>query len=138
MYCDEDPRVRKLAGQVGCKARSYGFADGADYQAREVVAKHPGNSFEVWSRGARLAGVTLNVPGQHNVLNALACFATLAELGVGADKIVAGSGELQRGGAALSAQRASATGSRWSTTTLTIRRSCSPRCGRPAKGSGRA
>ncbi len=30
------------------------------------------------------------MPGQHNVLNALACFATLTELGVDADKIVSG------------------------------------------------
>jgi UDP-N-acetylmuramate--alanine ligase len=90
VYCDEDPRVRRLAGQVSCKARSYGFADAADYQARAVVAKHPGNSFEVWSHGKRIAGVTLTVPGQHNVLNALACFATLAELGVSAAKIVTG------------------------------------------------
>lgn len=90
VYCDEDPRVRGLAGRVSCKARSYGFADTADYQARAVIAKHPGNSFEVWSQDKRLAGVTLNVPGRHNVLNALACFATLFELGVSVDQIVAG------------------------------------------------
>ena len=92
VYCDEDPRVRRLSERVACRARSYGFADTADYQARAVVAKHPGNSFEVWSKGRKLAEVTLAVPGSHNVLNALACFATLAELGVAADKIAEGLG----------------------------------------------
>jgi UDP-N-acetylmuramate--alanine ligase len=90
VYCDEDPRVRRLAGQVSCRARSYGFADTADYQARAVVDKHPGDSFEVWGRDERLADITLNVPGRHNVLNALACFATLTELGVAEDKIAGG------------------------------------------------
>jgi UDP-N-acetylmuramate--alanine ligase len=90
VYCDEDPRVRRLAGQVACRACSYGFAETADYQAQAVVAKQPGNSFEVWNAGRRLADVTLAVPGRHNVLNALACFATLAELGVPAEKIVQG------------------------------------------------
>jgi UDP-N-acetylmuramate--alanine ligase len=90
VWCDEDERVRRLAGQVSCKARSYGFADTADYQARAVEAKHPGNSFEIWNKGQKLADATLNVPGSHNVLNAMACFATLYELGVEADKIVEG------------------------------------------------
>jgi UDP-N-acetylmuramate--alanine ligase len=90
VWCDEDERVRKLATNVSCKARSYGFADSADYQARAVVAKHPGNSFEVWNKGKKLDDVTLNVPGSHNVLNAMACFSTLYELGVKEDKIVRG------------------------------------------------
>jgi UDP-N-acetylmuramate--alanine ligase len=90
VYCDEDARVRKLALQVACRACSYGFADTADYQARAVIAKHPGNSFEVWKQGKKLADVTLSVPGSHNVLNALACFATLAELDVAAETIVSG------------------------------------------------
>jgi UDP-N-acetylmuramate--alanine ligase len=67
---------------------SYGFRDGADYQAREVVAGHPGGTFEVWSDGSLLASISLEVPGRHNILNALACFATLAELGVPAEAMV--------------------------------------------------
>ncbi len=58
----------------------------------------------------RLASVTLRVPGKHNVLNALACFATLTELGVPPEQIVPALGELHRRGAALPAGRASGTG----------------------------
>jgi UDP-N-acetylmuramate--alanine ligase len=90
VYCDEDQRVRRLSERVACRASSYGFGDTADYQARAVVAKHPGNSFEVWNKGSKFSEVTLSVPGSHNVLNALACFATLSELGVPTDKIAAG------------------------------------------------
>ncbi len=90
VYCGEDERVRKVAAGVSCRACSYGLEGEPDYQARAVVAKHPGNSFEVWHNGKKLADVVLAVPGRHNVLNALACFATLAELGVSAEEIVQG------------------------------------------------
>ncbi|MFH1834000.1 MAG: UDP-N-acetylmuramate--L-alanine ligase, partial [bacterium] len=87
VYCAEDPRVSALARRVGSRVCSYGFADSADYQAREVDLKHPGSSFGVWRRGEKLASVTLEVPGEHNVLNALACFAALSELGLAPDQI---------------------------------------------------
>jgi UDP-N-acetylmuramate--alanine ligase len=53
-----------------------------------VVAKHPGNSFEVWHGRRKVASVALCVPGRHNVLNALASFAALSELGMDAEQIV--------------------------------------------------
>jgi UDP-N-acetylmuramate--alanine ligase len=88
VYCAEDPRVSALAPRMGCRVCSYGFDEDADYQAREVVLGHPGGSFEVWWGGSRLASVSLEVPGRHNILNALACFATLAELGVPSETMV--------------------------------------------------
>jgi UDP-N-acetylmuramate--alanine ligase len=42
----------------------------------------------VWKAQRRLATVNLRVPGRHNVLDALAAFATLAELGLSPEKIV--------------------------------------------------
>ncbi len=87
VYCAEDPRVTALAQKVGCRKCSYGIVPEADFQAREVVAKHMGCSFEVWNRNQRLTVVDLQVPGLHNVLNALACFATLTGLGVSSDLI---------------------------------------------------
>ncbi len=92
VYCLDDPRVRRLAGRAACRARSYGFGDTADYQARKVPSDDSSNVFEVWSGGARVTEVELAVPGDHNVLNALGCFATLAELGVPVDQIAAGLG----------------------------------------------
>jgi UDP-N-acetylmuramate--alanine ligase len=82
VYCGEDSRATALARKTGCRTCSYGFGPGADYQAREIVTLHPGSSFEICKDGERVALATLQVPGKHNVLNALACFATLQELGV--------------------------------------------------------
>jgi UDP-N-acetylmuramate--alanine ligase len=87
VHCAEDARLNALAGMMQCRTRSYGFASTADYQAREVVSQHPGSSFAVWRGEDKLASATLQVPGQHNVLNALACFATLTELGLAPEQI---------------------------------------------------
>ena len=87
VHCAEDARVTALAARTGCRTRSYGFAPSAEYQAQGVVSKHPGSSFAVWRGEERLASATLQVPGKHNVLNALACFATLTELGVAPERI---------------------------------------------------
>jgi UDP-N-acetylmuramate--alanine ligase len=88
VYCAEDTRVSALAAEVGCPACSYGIDDRSDYQARSLQSRHPGGSFEVWAHGEKVAFVELQVPGRHNVLNALACYATLAELGVAPEVVV--------------------------------------------------
>ena len=87
VYCAEDARATALAQRAACRTRSYGFAPTADYQAREVAVQHPGSRFEIWSEEHRLASAALVVPGRHNVLNALACFATLTELGMSPERI---------------------------------------------------
>lgn len=87
VYCAEDPRLAVLAKDVHCRTCSYGFDAMADYQAREVVSKHLGSSFAVWRGGERLISAELQVPGRHNVLNALASFAALIELGLAPQRI---------------------------------------------------
>jgi UDP-N-acetylmuramate--alanine ligase len=84
-----DLRVGALAKEAPCRACSYGFDPAAAYQAREIVVEHPGSSFEIWSRERKVASARLQVPGKHNVLNALACFAALTELGVDQEPVLA-------------------------------------------------
>jgi UDP-N-acetylmuramate--alanine ligase len=88
VYYQGDRRVSALAANVPCRTCSYGLDDDAAYCARAVVPESPGSSFEVWHGDSKLASVTLQVPGRHNVLDALACFATLSELGVAPEAIV--------------------------------------------------
>jgi UDP-N-acetylmuramate--alanine ligase len=87
VYCAEDDRLGALARDVPCRVCSYGFTPDADYRAREVVCRHPGCSFDIWHEEEKLASASLQVPGRHNVLNALACFATLTELGLSPGEI---------------------------------------------------
>ena len=87
------PRTRGCPGwrpQWMCRTVSYGLGDAADYQARAIEPRASGQQLR--GLGARRAGwprSSCAVPGQHNVLNALACFATLTELGVPPASIVA-------------------------------------------------
>jgi UDP-N-acetylmuramate--alanine ligase len=87
VFWAEDPRLAQLAAAAPCRTSSYGVGAGADYQAREISLHHGGSRFEVWRKGHRVARVDLVVPGQHNILNALACFAVLGEVGVSPARI---------------------------------------------------
>ena len=72
-----------LAAQVACRRAPTASTAAARYQAREVVPEASREQLRGLARRARSSPtVTLQVPGRHNVLNALACFATLSELGV--------------------------------------------------------
>ncbi len=89
VYCGEDSRACRVAAGIDGRALSYGVGDHNDYQARALQPRHLGSSFEIWAHGQKVADAELAVPGQHNVLNAMACFATLHESGVAAEDIVA-------------------------------------------------
>jgi UDP-N-acetylmuramate--alanine ligase len=66
---------------------SYGFAASADYRAVNVRLNNFASTFRVNCRGQQLGEATLNVPGEHNVQNALGVIALASELGVAFEKI---------------------------------------------------
>ncbi len=66
---------------------SYGFADEADYRAVDIRLTGFGSMFRVDHRGQDLGEAVLNVPGQHNVHNALGVIAVASELGIAFEKI---------------------------------------------------
>jgi UDP-N-acetylmuramate--alanine ligase len=83
ILCVDDPGVRSIMAMISRPVVSYGF--GADAMVRAVNVEADGATmrFTVQRRnGVRMADlqVTLNLPGDHNVLNALAAIAVAAEL----------------------------------------------------------
>jgi UDP-N-acetylmuramate--alanine ligase len=66
---------------------SYGFADEADYRAVDIRLTGFASMFRVDHRGQDLGEAILNVPGQHNVHNALGVIALASELGIAFEKI---------------------------------------------------
>ena len=83
VLCADDPGVRSIMPMISRPMVTYGF--GADCMVRAVdVEAHGGTmAFTVQRRnGVRMADlkVTLNLPGDHNVLNALAAIAVATEL----------------------------------------------------------
>src|SRR5437870_6597604 len=66
---DEPNAARLCAKREG--AVSYGFSEEAHYRGADVELRNFGSSFLVFRRGEKLGQATLNVPGEHNVHNAL-------------------------------------------------------------------
>ena len=68
--CIDDPLVREVL--MHRSQISYGVRPEADVTVRRVALRDHGSRFEVRHRGRSLGFFALQVPGQHNVLNALA------------------------------------------------------------------
>src|SRR4029078_5583101 len=88
LYNVDDPNTARLCGKHK-RAVSYGFSEQADYCGADVELRDFGSSFFVSRRGEKLGQAILNVPGEHNVHNALGVIALASELSVPFDKIVA-------------------------------------------------
>ena len=91
IVCIDDATVRDLLPEVHRPVLTYGFSDDADVRASNMKQVGMASTFEVTLPGSGKGfEVTLNHPGKHNVLNALAAIAVANELGVGKQSILAG------------------------------------------------
>jgi len=79
--CVECPKVREIAEKVYKRKSTYGFKEG-EFRAKEVTPLGLGSIFSVEFKGKTLGKVKLNVPGRHNVLNALSAVAVALEAGL--------------------------------------------------------
>ncbi len=82
VLCVDDPEVRRLLPEVTRRVLTYGTVEDADLQATEIVQDGLQTHFIVRPPQGDSFGVTLNMPGRHNVLNALAAIAIALELDV--------------------------------------------------------
>ncbi len=83
VLCAHDPHLRALTPKLGRPVITYGIDIEADVQALEVLADGTRTHFKVKRpQCAQLLPMTLNLPGRHNVLNALAAIAIATELGI--------------------------------------------------------
>lgn len=84
ILCSDDAGVRSIVPMISRPLVSYGFGEDAMVRAVNVLAQEGGTMrFTVQRRnGVRMPDleVTLNLPGEHNVLNALATIAVATEL----------------------------------------------------------
>ncbi len=88
VLCIDDPEVEGILAEVTRPVISYGLSANADVRASEVHQVGAQTHFLVHrpDHDAPLA-ITLNLPGRHNVLNALAAIAVATELGISATDI---------------------------------------------------
>lgn len=90
ILCTDDAAVREIVPQVTCPITSYGFDEGAEVRAMNVRAVAGQMHFTVQRRNGVVLpdlDVVLNLPGAHNVLNALSAIAVAVELNI-ADEAV--------------------------------------------------
>lgn len=90
VLCFDNAHIQEMAQKLGRRYISYAINVPADYQAKNIVTNGAGTSFDVYDHGANLGKVTLNIPGQHNVLNALATAAVCLQIGLTLPEIAAG------------------------------------------------
>jgi UDP-N-acetylmuramate--alanine ligase len=85
ILCTDDAAVREIVPQVSCPITSYGFEDGSQVRAVNVRAVEGQMHFTVQRQNGVVLPdleVVLNLPGKHNVLNALSAIAVAAELDI--------------------------------------------------------
>jgi len=85
IVCSDDPGVQSIVNDIARPVTTYGMNDGAQVRAVDVRAEHGQMHFTVQRRNGVILPdlpLVLNLPGNHNVLNALAAVAVAVELGV--------------------------------------------------------
>ena len=90
VMCVDDPIVREILPQVARPTLTYGFDEGADVRAISVRQQGMQTFFTVLRTGREPLDVSVNMPGNHNVLNALATIAIASDEGISDEAIVQG------------------------------------------------
>lgn len=82
VLCIDDAEVARLAAEMPRHLVTYGFADAADVRASDVQQDGRSTRFTLHLPECAPLAVSLNLPGRHNVQNALAAAAIGWQLGV--------------------------------------------------------
>ena len=88
ILCVDDEEIRNVIPQINRPMITYGFSEDADIHATNLRQEGNKTFFSVAKKENKdWLEITLNMPGEHNVLNALAAIAVANEIGVDATAI---------------------------------------------------
>ncbi len=87
ILCLDDPNVQAIVGDVERRVITYGTTRQAEVRAENVRREEMTTRFDVTVQGELLGEVEIQVPGMHNVRNALAAVAVGQELEIKFDQI---------------------------------------------------
>jgi UDP-N-acetylmuramate--alanine ligase len=82
VLCLDEPALQDIMPKIKKKIVTYGLNGQADLQAVEIVHRNNVSTFTVLRDGRDLGQISLQIPGKHNVQNALAAIAVGLELHV--------------------------------------------------------
>lgn len=96
ILCIDDPVVREILPSISRPVVTYGFSEDADIQASAFRQQGIRSVFTVKQKSTgNEVEVMLNMPGKHNVLNALAAISIAWNLGISNKKIISGLNDFQ-------------------------------------------
>lgn len=95
MLCADDPGVQRLMSRLARPVLRYGLSEGVDFWAERIRCRGGQSRFDLCRPGRPPLPITLNLPGQHNVLNALAAIAVASWLEVEDEVLVRALGQFQ-------------------------------------------
>jgi UDP-N-acetylmuramate--alanine ligase len=101
IVCGDDPGVRRCLEHFIKPFQTYGLSKACDYYASGIRHEGFGSTFEVFGRERHdqshksFGRFTLGVPGEHNVLNAVAVFALCRKLDLDSETIREGLAEFR-------------------------------------------
>jgi UDP-N-acetylmuramate--alanine ligase len=78
----DDDNIKDIVPSLTKRVVTFGFSNEADFRAANIEYNGINTSFDVICNNENIGKFTLNIPGTHNVLNALASIATAVHVGV--------------------------------------------------------
>ena len=90
VLCFDNENLRRIARNIDRRYYTYAIDHEADYRAKNIKTGGKGIAFDVVHGEEELGHISLNIPGRHNVLDAMACVVTALTMGVPFAKIAEG------------------------------------------------
>ncbi len=90
ILCLDEPALQDIMPRIKKKIITYGLNGQADLQAVDILHRQSTSTFTVLREGKELGAIHLQIPGRHNVQNALAAIAVGLELNVPFAQVKAG------------------------------------------------
>ncbi len=82
VLCLDHPNIQSLIPRLKKRFTTYGLTSQADFQAKEIEFEGLSTSFDVLYQSQEVGRLKIQMPGLHNVYNALATVATAFELNI--------------------------------------------------------
>lgn len=88
--CADDPWIQELLKKTDGQWITYGIVSQAEIQAKNIQLFPLSSEFDLVKKERFLTRVKINLPGEHNILNALAAFAVGMEMGLSPEQMAGG------------------------------------------------
>lgn len=80
IICTDNKYINELLPNIKERYITYGTNKNADLYAKNITFKNDSGTFDLDLKGKNLGTITINLPGMHSILNAMAAIATGLEL----------------------------------------------------------